>query len=371
MSNFYIKSLDGLRGVAVLLVIIYHFGKKLEFISFDFELGWIGVQLFFVLSGYLITRILVKEKEQQFSFYMKRFYWRRILRIFPIYFLYLFFITALYFVTKEPKDFSFAAPFLFTYTYNYSVLFPEWGITNLYSHLWSLSVEEQFYLFWPLLVFLLSINGLKRLCLGLIILVPVFRFFMATWLAPYGGDDYIGLSIYWFTISHLDAFAVGGIMNIISEKSQVKIVSYRWIIWVVVITAGIVNLLNYNMDLTTYEISSFGYLLPSLENYQHVWSYSILNILFACIIIKSVRKGSNLLQNKVLVFIGKISYGIYLYHFIAILAIKKLTNQPLINEFVTFLLYMVLVLGISYMSYIVIEKRFLNLKNRKFRLKRS
>jgi peptidoglycan/LPS O-acetylase OafA/YrhL len=87
-----LAELDGLRGIAVGFVVLFHFGL--------FPPGWIGVQLFFVLSGYLISDILLTEREKPFSTYLGRFYWRRTLRIFPLYFSYLVVISVLFAATE-------------------------------------------------------------------------------------------------------------------------------------------------------------------------------------------------------------------------------------------------------------------------------
>ena len=100
----YIRSLDGLRAVAILLVMLFHF-------FFILEIGWIGVQIFFVLSGFLITTILLKSKEHSFTSYVKRFYWRRALRIFPLYYFYLLAVTGIYWLTKTPESFPQKSPF--------------------------------------------------------------------------------------------------------------------------------------------------------------------------------------------------------------------------------------------------------------------
>lgn len=368
MSNFYIKSLDGLRGIAVLLVMVYHF-SKMPMISFDFELGWIGVQLFFVLSGYLITRILLHDKKHNFSFYIKRFYWRRSLRIFPIYFLYLFVITAIYKITGEPTDFPFASAFLFTYTYNFSVLFDGWEITRLYSHLWSLSVEEQFYLIWPALVYFLSAVNLKRLCIALLVAIPILRHIIWITLAQtLATEELAQIGVYWFTFSHFDAFAIGALLNLLNESQQRRYVNLSWLFWLLVLSAGLLNLLNYGTPLTAYEWTSLGYLLPETKNLQHIWSYSLLNLLFGVIILRNIRLNSRWLSNNFLVFVGKISYGMYLYHFILIVVVEKMFEQPLINDYVTLVIYTGLVTFVSYLSYIILEKQLLALKNKKFKV---
>ncbi|MEM7106864.1 MAG: acyltransferase [Bacteroidota bacterium] len=366
MAN-YIKSLDGLRGIAVLLVIIYHF-SKLPFIGFDFELGWIGVQLFFVLSGFLITKILIQEKKETLNFYLKRFYWRRTLRIFPIYFLYLLLIYVIWLLSHEPNDFKFSIPYLLTYTYNFSVLAESWEITRLYSHLWSLSIEEQFYLLWPIIVYVLSIRGLKILAITIIILTPFVRLILGEILInTMATEELAGIGVYWFTLSHFDAFAVGGVLNIIHENTRHKIIRFGWIVWLMVLTAGILNLVNYDAELTSYEWTSLGYLLPVLENYQHVWSYTLLNLLFGIMILSaSLKKTTPFLEVKPLVFMGKISYGMYLYHFIIIVFVEKLFTDRNINGLLLLFITLGVITLVSYLSYIIFEKKFLVLKNKKF-----
>jgi len=113
----YIKALDGLRAVAIILVMMFHYG----IIGF----GWLGVQIFFVLSGFLITGILLKLKNEEtfFGKKIKRFYARRSLRIFPVYYLYLLVFLLCFIVFAVPADFGYKAPYLFTYTYNYTRTF--------------------------------------------------------------------------------------------------------------------------------------------------------------------------------------------------------------------------------------------------------
>src|ERR1700728_698230 len=144
----YIKSLDGLRAIAVLLVMTFHFEMNM--------FGWVGVQLFFVLSGFLITGILWKEKfrELPMPYRFKKFWIRRSLRIFPLYFGYLFIISLSYVIFHSPSYYRLYIPYLLTYTTNYSRLLPQWQVTPLFNHLWSLSVEEQFYLLFPFFIFL-------------------------------------------------------------------------------------------------------------------------------------------------------------------------------------------------------------------------
>lgn len=164
--------LDGLRAIAVMLVIVVHANLAVPGATGRDDLnllsskilgaGWIGVDLFFVLSGFLITDILLKTKG--FQNYFQIFYARRALRIFPLYYLFLvaavaagnFFHAQFFTLTKL------TALSLFTYTYNFKAAFA--NAAPHYHHFWSLAVEEHFYLIWPLLVFLLDAKRLRKLC---------------------------------------------------------------------------------------------------------------------------------------------------------------------------------------------------------------
>ena len=152
LERTYYPALDVLRGIAIILVFFYH---TFHFIPF-FEFGWMGVDLFFVLSGFLITDLLlVTQKNKNF---FRNFYIRRFLRIFPLYYLVLtvFLVLSPYFFSQQNLN---------EYTYYNQNQFWFWaqlqnwlfvtkglGNSPYLSHLWSLAIEEQFYLFWPLLV---------------------------------------------------------------------------------------------------------------------------------------------------------------------------------------------------------------------------
>src|ERR1700744_1968541 len=127
----HIKSLDGIRAISVLTVVLFHLGLA--------PFGWIGVQVFFVLSGYLITGILMRAKAEASIEYFGRFYWRRSLRIFPVYFVFLGF--AAFWFASFRDDW----PWLVTYTADFARLRGT-DISAPFVHLWSLAVEEQFYL---------------------------------------------------------------------------------------------------------------------------------------------------------------------------------------------------------------------------------
>jgi peptidoglycan/LPS O-acetylase OafA/YrhL len=140
-----IPSLDGIRAVAVALVLACHYGNDFGISDF-FNVGDLGVRIFFVISGFLITSLLLKELKQAGSIDLKRFYFRRTLRIFPPFYFYLGAMLALSALGLCNLTFRGALP-AFTYTSNY---WTEWNLSGFVtSHSWSLATEEQFYLIWP------------------------------------------------------------------------------------------------------------------------------------------------------------------------------------------------------------------------------
>ncbi len=361
MNLSYIKSLDGLRGIAVLLVILFHF-CKVPFINFGFEIGWVGVQLFFVLSGFLITRILVADKETSFKKYVKRFYWRRSLRIFPLYFAYIILIAVLFFLTGDPDNYPVVAPFLYTYTYNFYIFSAHWEVNRFFIHLWSLSVEEQFYLVWPFIIYFSSIYAFKRVSFILIILIPVVRYILGIlFLGYFETSELAGNAVYFMTFSHFDAFAMGGLVFLISDKLKDRFSTMLWPFVMLFILLGVWSILSQeiiNIDV----ISSLGYTIHSMLNYQHVWSYTLINIICAIIILRLSRKENKVLSNPVLVYLGKISYGMYVYHMLLIGIFASVIGKVIINDYVSFFIILGAILLISTLSYYIFEKRFLNLK---------
>jgi len=194
-----LTQLDGLRGLAILGVLGNHFGQY----NGNFQSGWLGVSLFFVLSGFLITRILINQKKLMeenhsgFLYAFKTFYIRRAFRIFPLYYLVL--LTLFLFDLNNARQLSFS---LITYTFNFIVSGGNFSGPN---HLWSLSVEEQFYLVWPAIVLLSPLPKLPYY-MGIVFLIaPLWRlacFFLQTTREP----------MHFSTLACLDCLAAGSLL---------------------------------------------------------------------------------------------------------------------------------------------------------------
>jgi peptidoglycan/LPS O-acetylase OafA/YrhL len=346
----HVKSLDGLRGIAVSLVVAFHFGI--------FAPGWVGVQIFFVLSGYLITSILLREKDRPFGEYAGRFYWRRSLRILPLYFVYLAACCAAYIITGAPKSFSADWPFLATYTANFARL-RESDIGPAFVHLWSLAVEEQFYFLWPLLAYFLPFALFRRAVIALLLVCPFIR--LGLYFIFQGYDlDWIGRNIYCLPISQFDAFAAGAAI-VLWRLDRLRNAGYWLIAGIVLLGAcGFAVLLHDHYFYRSAAKAGLGYSMYLLSCWGFVWGYSLLNLVSVLGIICALQSKLKLLENFALVRVGKISYGVYVYH----VPIGLLLHTAEFSKPLELALQLSLILAVSALSFRFIETPFLRLKDR-------
>ncbi len=368
-----IAGLDGLRGIAFLIVFFFH-TRNLPF-------GWMGVQLFFVLSGFLITDILLRMKEKfpRREFFAK-FYGRRFLRIFPLYYFYLAFLVALIFLVpaldlkglKAEIGLKFfnqiwAAAFYVFDFFHASSFFVR---SHFFTHLWSLSVEEQFYLVWCPLIFLTPREKFKKLCLTAIGLGFIFRLAITliyrAQLFPYLLND-PQQAVNVIPFSHLDAFAFGAYI------SRFEIPRPRLQLIAVTIFTVAIGLLT---DFISKGIitSSLGYDLPMTGFYKEVWGYTLINYLFAVLIYCVARANflTQILESPPLRYLGKISYGLYVYHYgvIAIVGavFKTYAFDYSLRSFPFFLASMGATIIVATLSFYLLEKPIINLKDKFFRV---
>ncbi len=349
--------LDGLRGIAIALVVLFHFGL--------FPPGWIGVQLFFVLSGYLISEILLIEKEKPFPTYLSRFYWRRSLRIFPLYFFYLIITSALFAATDEPKSFEIDWPFLVTYTTNFGRLRVS-DVGPAFGHLWSLAVEEQFYLLWPLAVYFCSLASLKRVILATIVLGPFVRAISYFAIRHLGYDELAGRAVYVLPFTQFDAFAFGAAISVWNLRNFQY--PRRLIVAVGLLTAllGAAVILHQHFAYRAAFKASLGYQMYLLPDNGFIWAYSLLNLFSAAAVICAIQRLPTVgfLRNSILSRTGVISYGIYVYHVPVLIGLKWLLGGFAENHtLATFVAYAGSVFVVSELSFRFIEKPFLSMRN--------
>jgi peptidoglycan/LPS O-acetylase OafA/YrhL len=288
-SSEYIKEFDALRALAALAVMVAHFvGHKSYLLE---RLGWPSVVLFFSLSGYLITNILLHCKElankQTAWFTLKRFYIRRALRIFPLYYLTVAIFCALIPETSE----NFWWFFFYCVNIGKTINLDGWSPLN---HFWTLAVEEQFYLFWPLFVLLLPIRHLSFACGTMILVAFLSRFYL--WYF-----DYSRTAIQQLTPCCLDALAIGSVIAIYSSFGNREKLDKTCRL--VAILSGILS-----MSLLCLARDALIVLFSPI-----VHSITFSSILFLI----SIHSGSrylSFLRIPFLTYLGRISYGLYVWH---------------------------------------------------------
>ncbi len=345
MKLKYHDNLDGVRAIAVLMVMIFHFfpaennGVIMSILKKFANLGQTGVTLFFVLSGFLITRILINTKEK--SKYFTNFYMRRFLRIFPLYYVFLILTFFVFDPIIEGKiPYFIDQVYYYTYLQNFAMTF---GWTTIGpSHFWSLAVEEHFYLFWPLLVYLLNIKKLRTVIFGIIFFSIVLRIIFLL----------NNLNVFYFTFTRIDSLSMGALLAVLEYKAYIKKQNANKFLIIIGFTI-IPNLI-------------FLFFYSNKDSIiEQTLKFSFISLLYFGVIGYVISIGDRKFINKFLKlpflsFTGRISYGLYVFHPISYMLFLYLfkTRFVLINIFAGFVLSYVF----SIFSYYLIERSFLKLK---------
>jgi peptidoglycan/LPS O-acetylase OafA/YrhL len=367
----HLPILDGVRGLAILMVMLLHFVGAAP------PVGWIegaivgvtnygsyGVELFFVLSGFLITGILYDARNE--PYYFRNFYMRRLLRIFPLYYGVLalvFFVAPLISLLRGPTlDYLVERQgWAWLYAVNiYIAEHGEWSFSYL-DHFWSLAIEEHFYLFWPLVVFALARRPRALIAMSLAIA-------LCAMLARLTGS-LMGLpwwTTYTLTPFRLDGLALGGFIAVTARQP------------------GGLERLGRALPLTAATIggllaATFVWTrLVSREELELILPVraALILLLLACLLVWALiaperSSASRFFRSRFMVFLGTYSYGLYVYHhFISYYLAANRTDLGLASRFGSHLVAVTLqaALGISaslalaYLSYEHYEKRFLRMK---------
>ena len=287
-----IPALDGLRGIAIVLVLLHNWqlidagsGLPSKLAVVVMERGWVGVQLFFALSGFLITGILLDGERSTGA--LARFYARRSLRIFPLYYLMLVLLLG---VTAVPVAHWF-------YLSNWTQ--PVHDAAPALSHLWSLCVEEQFYLLWPLIVYRLSAPSVLRLCIGIALASLAIR----TALVLHGVDAEI---VYENSLCRMDALALGAagaaFLRMRDRVGRTPMSAGPWLV-----AAGVVAALAMVFTQDFARTSPMGQTL----GYSALALVSGLVVLAAAV---AAPRSGRWLQSPIATAMGRYSYALYLVH---------------------------------------------------------
>ena len=365
----HIHALDGIRGLAVLLVLMDHLfwsnpipegGRLVRFLAQVRGAGWVGVDLFFVLSGFLITGILYNTVSNKHFF--RNFYVRRVLRIFPLYYGFLFIVMLAVWLRGEHWTHEIYR--LLTDTQNLHLLTygpfftAAWVNVN---HFWSLAVEEQFYFVWPVLVFALRTRRSIAIAatVGALASLVVRIALLHSSIAEH--NHYVLFS---WTPSHVDGLLAGAVVAmLIRSRHRAKAVAMA--------PAALL--------LSGAGLATMWWVNSGLE-WEHplwvaVYGTTLLSILFAALVAVSLENGgvfNRIFSLQWLRFFGRYSYGLYVYHYtlMAMLAphiheaTLARTHSKMLAVLVTGLVVFVITIVVAWVSYNFYEKRFLLLKDR-------
>jgi peptidoglycan/LPS O-acetylase OafA/YrhL len=363
-ARSHIRALDGLRGLAILMVMVHHFAGGIDhaarglgaaMVARFTGIGWCGVDLFFVLSGFLITGILYDTKGSPGA--LRNFYARRVLRIFPLYYGLLLAVFVLLPVPGA-RQVGRNQAWLWLYASNIGTFFAHGeeifrgGLVQM-GHFWSLAVEEQFYLAWPIFVLWLSRETLMKVCGGVILAVVTTRLTL------------IGMSfekIAFFTPCRVDGLMTGAFLAL-AVRGEINIQALvragKWVAFGSGIILAAVWAVR-GLDPEDWPMATLG--------------LTLLAFFFGGVLLMAIKPGARtaaVFEAKWLRFLGKYSYGLYVFHFALMPAFARWFGVDVLTRiFHHYWPARLLYIGISTAASIVVallswhlfEKQFLKLK---------
>jgi peptidoglycan/LPS O-acetylase OafA/YrhL len=356
-NHSYYPALDGLRGIAIIVVVLFHNFGFLEYFVF----GWLGVDLFFVLSGFLITNILLNTVGKRH--YLKNFYVRRVLRIFPLYYSVL--ILTIFVFSQIPSLKS-----TFQYYFNNQIWFwlfvENWLFaltplerTNFLNHFWSLAVEEQFYLLWPIVILLVRKLKVLLVLMGtLLIFILIVR--IVVWEHHIETVHYMSL----YTFTRIDGICIGSMLALIIKIDVHVLRAYSAFI------ALLLSIANF----TFFFLNRMrGFSFPFFPFLGYTTCAAIFAIVVYEAVIGETGIVNRILNTTILKFFGKVSFGFYVFHwptyislnskFIHLLRIE-LDAPVAISRFLSSVACTLIGFVLSVLSCYFFESKFLKLKTR-------
>lgn len=328
--------LDAVRGLAVLVVLL-HNTDKFRYTGLLARDGWMGVDLFFVLSGFLITGILLDTKDTQG--YFRKFYARRCLRIWPLYYAALFFMFVVVPMLRpseavkiyEPRSMPWWSYLIYLQNFLVPAITKATGLLGV---TWSLAVEEQFYAVWPVVVRYSNEAQLRKITIGLICFSPILRFFLLRQ----------GVGLYPNTFCRLDGLMMGALLALTFRSKTFSPDAYVKPAWIALLIATPLALVS--ADRVEWAVYSFT---------------ALASVSFVYLALCSKQKWLQAtLGNRFLIYTGTISYGIYLLEKVPTDAAMSLhlNRHPLLVLPLT----AVATYGLAILSWNLLEKPFLRLK---------
>jgi peptidoglycan/LPS O-acetylase OafA/YrhL len=357
VRRFYAPELDCLRFVAFLAVFFFHardypLSASLPYSAANFihsfeTAGSFGVDLFFVLSAYLITELLLREQTASGKIDVKAFYLRRILRIWPLYFFFILLTVCLSHIDHSQQ-------FGWKYILGFSLLSGNWmavlfGVPQCVANpLWSVSLEEQFYLCWPPLVRWMSGKNLAAAAMIMLLLSNLSRLFLFAFAHPKNA------TIWFDTFTRLDPIALGILLAVLLRAHPVRL---------------------NNVDRILLTLAAAGLLLAVSEHAHLNWNGARLSVVgllgypvvaLGCfaVVLATLGAKNAVVRQPGLIYLGKISYGLYVFHPLAQWATERFFSAPARHLWPGFYPFIALVLNIALaaVSYRFLESPFLRWK---------
>jgi peptidoglycan/LPS O-acetylase OafA/YrhL len=348
----YYPALDGLRGLAICMIILHH---NFDFLAFT-RPAWISLDLFFVLSGFLITGILLRKRSSHR--FLRDFYARRVLRIFPIYYLS---IVLLLFVLPKLIDYGFSMNYFLSNQYWFWLEIQNWlfilkpdGNNNFLNHYWSLGLEEQFYLVSPWIILLIK-PVQKIISFLLFLLLTVFVIRLAVWSFHFKNISYINL----YAFTRIDGLCIGSLLAIFQYQGSFELKRVNRLLGILFLTLIFIVLPFIKLIYHTRLPLTACCLFPAIA------------LFWVLIVWLSIKRGTvayRIFSNRILIFFGRISYGLYIFHWPVNRLFRAITDsgvahwsKPMTNFYVAIASTGVAIV-IAVVSYYTYEKYFLGLK---------
>ena len=353
-----ISVLDGLRGVAILMVIVFHYFSLIATTEFCdtnqyvFKLSKFlssGVDLFFVLSGFLLGGILLYNINSKN--YFKTFYIRRFCRILPLYFLFFVLCIIINYLFPVFNFFDSKIPFVSYLTFTQNFFMGKYGVmgSDVLSVTWSLAVEEQFYLILPVIILFSKKFNFHGILLFFILCSILFR-------TLFPGIN--GLWTFGFILHRMDSLFIG-VFTFIIYSGYINAADYEFkkrninIILLLLITVLLIGIL-------------LNYTGMTLGNIRNTWIAFLFATITLFMVVNKSEKLIKIIDNSLLRFIGKISFGIYIYHQLTIFIIfqwVKGTRPVLnnVNDLFLIIFSFLLTILISFISYNFFERKITNI----------
>lgn len=345
-DKIFLPGLNGIRAIAALSVILAHaekFTASINTKNYFGNFGGYGVTIFFTLSGFLITYLMLKEIEKETFVDIKKFYIRRILRIWPLYFFY-FFIVLIIMKFQVSYNILYYVFFIPNVPFGIQLATGSLATIPLLLPYWSIGVEEQFYLIWPWII--KFSKNIKRT----LILFCVGYFLLKVALTIVHAPIVLQAILYNTRFSCLSLGAIGAYL-FYEKNNYILMLNNKWI-----------------------ELSSWAILALFFTDYIRIFSiinHEIISVLSVIIIFNQINNPNPLisLENKIFDYLGKISFGLYVYNLIAIEYLNKLMIFVHLEKNYLFVLIFIvssffITISLAHLSYNYFEKRFLKMKLR-------